>query len=333
MAVPLASPTAPAALPVAPRQVHAPGVDAGPSLFWNGLLQVARKEVLQLLRTKRLIVIGGLFVAVLLLLTIVLPLTIPELFDQLQRFMGLGSGAIAAENLSIYLFLYGFLFLSGYFFITLMPIVLTADAVCSEWSSRTIFLLLSKPVSRTAFVLGKFAGTAGTVVATVWILLFIDYLVLMPLHGGDPSSEDIAGFFGALGIIGLGILAWSSVALFFSTITRSTAVSMILAIASWIIILPLLGNADLIVALVRFGGEAFTMSPSEAGVGWSQYLNPGALMGTASSLLVPRDLPDGGIGSPFDVAPDPWAAALGLALQTVVFVGLSVLVVRRRNFE
>src|SRR5207237_1267556 len=72
---------------------------------------------------------------------------------------------------------------------------------------------------------------------------------------GGVSADDVLGFLGALGLIALGVMAWSSIALFFSTITRSTAVSMILSVASWIIIFPTLGSLDVIIALIRYGGK------------------------------------------------------------------------------
>src|SRR5262245_18543116 len=58
---------------------------------------------------------------------------------------------------------FGVPLIGGLPFTQLLSSILTGYAVCSEWSNRTIFLLLSKPVSRTSFVTGKLLGNLFTV--------------------------------------------------------------------------------------------------------------------------------------------------------------------------
>ncbi|MFA5943348.1 MAG: ABC transporter permease, partial [Candidatus Thermoplasmatota archaeon] len=189
-------------------------VQEGQSTFWNAMWQVARKEILQHIRTKRLLIIAGVIIFALALVTLVFGPNIARSFDD----FGFQSDA-ATENLLLSVFL-GFL---GLVFIQLLPIILTADAVCSEWSSRTIFLLLSKPVSRTAFVFGKYVGSLVTVVVTLVVLLGLDYAIMQPLYSGEPDAQDILGFAKFLGFLCVGSAALAAMALFFSTVTRSTA--------------------------------------------------------------------------------------------------------------
>ncbi len=292
--------------------------------------EIARKEVLQHLRTKRLLIIGSFFVLALVLLTIV----VPVLFLDFTGSPGdVGAGGVALENYALLFFLAGLFFLGGYFYVQLLPIVLTADAVCSEWNSRTIFLLLSKPVSRSAFVMGKFLGSFVTVATTVVVLLGLDYLVLQFLLPGTPSGQDVLNFFGALGILVLGVAAFTSFALLLSTLTRSTVASMIFAVASWIVVFPLLGRLDFFVALARHGSQAFQMSREELNLGWSSYLSPANSMEVASSVLAGGTTDFDIIGQLVGDGVSTGGAVVALIIQTALFLGLALLVVNRRNFE
>lgn len=295
-------------------------------MFWHATLEVARKEVLQLLRTKRMLGIALAFALTLLVMTIVLPASVRSLLDLFDEL----GGGVATENAVMVFFLSGFLFLSGYFYIQLLPILLTADAVCSEWNQRTVFLLLSKPVPRPAFVVGKFLGLAGAISATVAALMLLDYGIVQFLFPGGPDAGDVGRFFGAVGILVLGVLAFSALALFFSTLTRSTVVSMLLAVTSWIIILPLLSRFDFLIALARHGVEKTFTDPQAAGIGWSGYLSPGRAMEAAGSVLV------GGEPLAFLSAQEPlsvWGSVLALVIHTALWVTLALLIVQKRNFE
>lgn len=297
--------------------------------WFHAAYEVARKEVLQHLRTKRLLVLTIIIFLTLVLLTIVLPLTVLD-FTGEEAFL-FGEGA-ALENAVLMFFLSGILLLSGYLFFQLMAILLTADGVCSEWNNRTVFLLLSKPVPRTAFVVGKYAGTTLTVSAALVLMLGLDYLILQPLIPGTPGAAGVTGFFAALGFLVLGVAAFAAVGLFFSTLTRSSAMSILFAVLAWILVFPILSRIDLIMAFGRHGFEALGMSNAEAGIGWGVYLSPGRLMETASPMLLGQD----GGGLLFgggDGGPAPWAAGVALLAHTAFFLGLSLLVVTRRDFE
>lgn len=291
--------------------------------FWNATYEIARKEFMQHLRTKRLLIIGTLLVLSLVLMTLVVGV----------RFVGdLGGDqvdATASEHI-VMLFYFSTFFVGGYFFIQLLAIVLTADAVCSEWSNRTIFLLLSKPVSRAAFVTGKFLGSLFTVSVTILVLFSLDYLVLNFLLDGGPSGEEVLGFFGALGVLILGAAAFTSLSLFFSTLTKSNVVSLLLTLGAWIIVLPLVGQIGFFSTI---GDENFEGDFDDVRIDWSRYLNPGADMSVAGKVLVP-DEGDRGLLEFLAFPPkhSGWALA-ALGGHTVGWFLLSLLVVQRRNFE
>lgn len=286
--------------------------------FMRGVYEVARKEVLQHFRTKRLLIIAALVVASLVLITMVVGPRIARGFDL---------GVVATENFVLLMYFSTFL-VGGYFFFQLMAIVLTADAVCSEWSNRTIFLLLSKPVSRVAFVLGKFLGSLVTVAGAIVVLLGLDYVVMQGLYSGSPTGEEVLGFLAAVGILALGAAAYCAIALFFSTITRSTVMALLFTLGMWIIIFPLLGQVGFFIELSHDPPDL----DSDLVDGW-RYLNPGADMSAAGAQLVKsedvRSFLDF-LGQTPDSTP---LAILALLAHIVGWTALSLLVVHRRNFE
>lgn len=291
--------------------------------FWKATYEVARKEVLQHLRTKRLLIIGALLLASLVLMTLVVGVSFfGDLFDA-------EISSTPGEHL-VMLFYFSSFFVGGYFFIQLLSIVLTADAVCSEWSNRTVFLLLSKPVSRVAFVTGKFLGSLVTVVATLFVLFSVDYLALQFLVDGSPSATDVGRFFLALGVLSLGAAAFAALALFFSTLARSTVVSLLLTLGAWIIVLPLVGQIGLFSSL---GDDSWDGDLDNPQVDWSRYLNPGSAMTVAGKLLVPDDDDRAFLEFLSNTPVHTGRAVAALVGHTVLWFGASMLIVNRRDFE
>jgi len=297
----------------------------------NAIWQVARKEMLQHVRTKRLFIIVPIFAIVMVLVTIVFPLKLLEDGDLSGGF----EEGTSNQNIAMLLFFTGFFVLSGYFYLQLIAIVLTTDAISSEWSSRTLFLLLSKPVSRRALVLGKYLGSAATVVGVVGALIILDYLLAIALLPGSPDGESIAGFTSALGILLLGCLAFCAVGMFFSTLTRSNVTGILLAMAAWIFVFPLIGSLDSIVNIGQDGLEGVIQEPGS--LAWSVYLSPSSSMRVASNVLAPSLSGEfnGALARLFGFsAPgEAWIAALALVAHTLVFLGASLWIVQRRNFE
>ncbi|MHB8633570.1 MAG: ABC transporter permease [Thermoplasmatota archaeon] len=300
--------------------------------FWKATYEVARKEVLQHLRTKRLLIIGPIFMVAMVLMTIVLPLVLINQNggDALRQ-----AAPDSLQNIALLFFFSGLFFLSGYFYFQLIPILLTADAVCSEWSHRTVFLLLSKPVSRTAFVLGKLAGSFATVAGVVIVALGLDYVALQIFLPGHSDFADVGRFFAALGILLLGVLAYASVSLLMSTLTKSATMAILSSVMLWIIVFPLLSSMDFFVALLQHGLEIFGSGNSYPH--WSAYLSPGSSMATAGDVLSPLgpEASRGALGllAGGGATTNVWGAVAALVVQTILFVALSIVVVRRRNFE
>jgi ABC-type transport system involved in multi-copper enzyme maturation permease subunit len=305
--------------------------------FARAVYEVARKEVLQHIRTKRLLVIGLFFVVMLQLVTMVLP----QVFGELEA---PDAGDPSLENTFFYFHLNASLF-GGLFAIQLLCIVLTADAVCSEWSQRTIFLLLSKPVSRTAFVVGKYLGSIASIVPLVAVIYVLQYLLMMAVYPGQPSGAEVGGFFLMLGMLALGALAVSSVALLFSTLTRSTVLSLILTLLTVFFLLPIVSaigdityGFDEAAHFRNDGDPEAGPEPSDWKYDWSHYATPSGTLAAAPGLLFVGDneIDEGFSLSLFipQFAPHrTWMAIVSGLAFTVLMVGLSILRVQRRNFE
>lgn len=296
--------------------------------FLRTSLAVAGKEVMQHVRTKRLLIIG---VAMAVLLAVVTLVFGPNLMDNVGD-----DGPNSKEN-TVLAFYFGFALIGGLVFTQLLAIVLTADAICSEWSNRTIFLLLSKPVSRTAFVTGKFLGNIAVLAITIFGLFSLDYLAMQAFYSGSPSGEEVGGFFLTVLLVILGCMAYASMAMFFSTLTRSTIQSTLLTLAMWIIILPLVGLTGFFTNIGDQDAQGEAFFDSAEVQAWL-YLNPASDMQSVVPLLLPHD--DGEFKEVvrflnfFNPAPNSvgWAV-VALASYTVVFFAASIAVVRWRNFD
>ncbi|MFP6564704.1 MAG: ABC transporter permease [Myxococcota bacterium] len=90
-----------------------------------------------------------------------------------------------------------------------------------EIERRTLYTLLSKPVSRMEFIAGKYLG----LLFTVWIQLAILSLafVLVSLAVGAPVT---ASLFAALGLIGAELMVVVAIATFFSSFTTPMLASL-----------------------------------------------------------------------------------------------------------
>jgi Cu-processing system permease protein len=97
-----------------------------------------------------------------------------------------------------------------------------------EIDRRSIYTVLAKPVSRTSYILGKYLGLLGIILATS-VMMFVGLLVVMKGY----RTEIRAGIFlGYLGIL-LEVMVLGAVALLCSTFTTSF-ISAFICAAVWL---------------------------------------------------------------------------------------------------
>ena len=225
--------------------------------------------------------------------------------------------------------------LGGVFFMQVLAIIMTSDAVCSEWHNRSIFLLLSKPVPRGAFLLGKFLGSVVPLVVMVAVLMIIDFLVLLAVFPGETIARDWGHFFGGLGMIVLGLTVFATMGLFFSTLTRSTLASLFMTFGVAFLALPLVGLIGEINLWTDQENQGFdAVDPMAAEYDWSRYFNPGSIFTKATEVIAGDDFAFGfSFLVPTQAPGVTWLSVVaGLAFAAVFYAGAWV-VVQTRNFE
>lgn len=117
----------------------------------------------------------------------------------------------------------------------LIAVFIGIGLVWKEVERRSIYSLLSKPVRRYEFVLGKYAGLALTLFVNVLIMTVAFYLVLAYLGTQFPAARatDPAMLL-AIGLIVLELLLVTAIALFFSTFS-GPFLSAALTFGLWVI--------------------------------------------------------------------------------------------------
>jgi ABC-type transport system involved in multi-copper enzyme maturation permease subunit len=100
-------------------------------------------------------------------------------------------------------------------FAVLMSIFIGIALLHKEIEKRTIYPVLSKPVSRAAYLVGKFLGLAATMAVQIALMSLVFFLVLA-LQGGSLH----AGLFLALALTFVETLLVISMALFFTSFSR-----------------------------------------------------------------------------------------------------------------
>lgn len=98
-----------------------------------------------------------------------------------------------------------------------------------ELDKRTLFTVLTKPVSRWQFIVGKFLGLTGTLFILLSLMGSAFLALVLWKAGGLPP-----GLVAAIGMLGLQLMLLVALSLFFSTFT-SPVLSMILTFCLYVI--------------------------------------------------------------------------------------------------
>lgn len=193
---------------------------------WTGLGAVLAKEMADQLSSARMRVLEGLIVLT----------SIAAVYGAIRNlrttvaqdaFLFLRLFTTAQEPLPAFV---GFLA----FLVPLIAISLAFDSVNGELNARTMARVLSQPIYRDAFLLGKFlAGlaTLALVLSAIWLLIFGLGLVTL---GVPPSGEEVARslWFLLLTIFYGGV--WLALGMVFSVVFRQPATAALASIAVWL---------------------------------------------------------------------------------------------------
>lgn len=114
------------------------------------------------------------------------------------------------------------------YFSAMTAIFVGIGLIYQEIEKKTIYNILSKPVSRTHFLLGRYAGLMGVLLVNLLAMTAGLSAVLLLFQGFTPR------IFAAAGYIYLELLILTAVALFFSSVT-SPIVSALCTVAFYLI--------------------------------------------------------------------------------------------------
>jgi Cu-processing system permease protein len=195
------------------------------------------------------------------------------------------------------------------FFGLIVAVFVAAGLVHKEVEKRTVFILFSKPVSRAAFITGKFIGLCGTMAVVLGGMgLFLFALVWAV--AGDASGMLLV----ALVMIYVQLLAIMAVTIFFSTLG-----SAILASVLGICVFVAGQLSHNVLALTRLGHNVATEALS-----WLVY------------VIVPNlsavDVKAGVVGEDTLAWGQIGLWVVYLAAYVVVVLALAALVFRRKEF-
>ncbi len=100
--------------------------------------------------------------------------------------------------------------------------------VLEEIESRTIYLILTRPLPRAYFILGRFLGLLCAVLASM-LAMSVLHILLLQIKGGTPVLSYLLAFV----FMGLKVMVMTGLAVFFSLYSSSSVASIVFTIFFW----------------------------------------------------------------------------------------------------
>lgn len=114
----------------------------------------------------------------------------------------------------------------------LIAIVLTIYMIPDEIARRTIYTILSKPVQRWQFLVGKYLGAIATLFVMVLLMTIVMVALFKVVKQGDATAGQLLDMVFQSGRYFLEMSLLAAVAIFFSTFT-TPLVNFFLSIGMW----------------------------------------------------------------------------------------------------
>ena len=112
----------------------------------------------------------------------------------------------------------------------LVAVFVAVTLILEEIESKTIYLLLSRPLKRTEYILGRYLGMLLTVIIGLILMVMLHVAFLIPM-GWRPEASYFVSIFGVV----LKIILISTVALFFSLFSTSAVASIVFTVFFWLL--------------------------------------------------------------------------------------------------
>lgn len=206
------------------------------------ILDIVRKEMREIINTRRLLIIGVLFVVA----TIGLAVYSGHFAEYGPNEM-LGSG----------------FFVIILMFVSLLSLVLAYDTIAGERSRGSLSLVFSKPVGRGQILAGKFLGVFLFTGVMFLIVASFGYWLTAAISQEFPSASEVAAAYKLFFAVLLVIACWISFAMFFSTCFKSPLVSLITVLILWIMVIPMISQMSWGIYLEQQGFNGSVPEPGE----------------------------------------------------------------------
>jgi ABC-type transport system involved in multi-copper enzyme maturation permease subunit len=210
--------------------------------FLSTVTTVFRKEMWEHFRTRRLIVIGGIFAFVFIVISLYGGILVGQGNTQLS----FKAGANSVLGLV--------LMFTGYF-PGLMAIVISYTAIVGERSRKSLILLTSKPVKRPALFAGKFLSSYFAIVLVYMVVMTVGYIGVVAASGKMPSLEEVGRAYGAVAFILFAMACWVVFAMFLSSLLKNPITVAVSAIMIWFLVMPIVSQIGTIYWLVSSNQE------------------------------------------------------------------------------
>lgn len=143
----------------------------------------------------------------------------------------------------------------------LVPFFLAVNFLAGDIDQKTIYAILARPVSKSAYILGKFIGLAFLTLTIIGILTLA---TLVATWGASLiyaphflESLSIQSILVAIALKAVGIIMLNSLVLLWSTVTTSTFLATLLTLATYLI-----GQTvEDVVRFITLQNEGISLSP------------------------------------------------------------------------
>lgn len=309
---------------------------------WTGMWSVVVKEMADHLSSTRMIILE-----ILILLAAVGTVYVAS--------KNIGQNASSTQFLYLSLFttssdpLPSFIELAS-FFIPLVSIALTFDAVNGEFNRHTISRILAQPIYRDALLLGKFLAslfTLALICTAMWLLIFGVGIIRL---GVAPGAEEVGrGLLFLLATVFYGGI-WLALALVFSVRFRQTATAALASIAVWLFFTVFWSTIASLLAQtlspVKVGYAQEIIAQYNLQLGLSR-LSPNDLYAEvivamlqpqvrSLGLVLPTQLEGAILGSPLPLSQSillVWPQMTGLIAGTILLFALAYVLFQRQEIR
>jgi ABC-type transport system involved in multi-copper enzyme maturation permease subunit len=196
------------------------------------------------------------------------------------------------------------------FYIVLLALFYGTSVTAEEVENRTLAYLITRPVPKPAIVLGKYGAYTVLMFAMVGLSLAVSYFIINARRWHDPAV--LGTFFRYLGVLGLGIVAYTAFFTFLGTILKRSIIVGLVFGFGWENVIQYFPGSTQRFSIVHYLKSLLPFQPAPSGL---------ASGGKGVALLLFRLQPT-----------RPWLAILALAVITAAFLALACWLFRMKEY-